>query len=179
MAADQDGLADLIERSATGDRDAFRALYEQTAPRMLGAARRVLGRQDLAEEAVQEAYVSIWERADSYRRAEGAPLAWMSTIVRRRAIDRLRASPWLKRETGDDALEILADMTAEAGASAEGLALRECLERLDDVSRRAILSAYVYGMTHQELSRQASRPLGTVKSLIRRGLIQLKRCLDA
>lgn len=175
--AQETDLAALIERSAAGERAAFRALYEATAARLLAMTTRILGRRDLAEEAVQEAFVSIWRRAGDFDRDQGAAFAWMATIARRRAIDRLRASPWLKRETDDAALDLAAlGTTSQSGA--EAIALKECLERLDPRARRSILLAYLYGMTHRELSRATGAPLGTIKSLIRRGILQLKQCLE-
>lgn len=174
--ADDDQLARLIEQSATGDREAFRTLYDLTASRLMGATMRILGRSDMAEDALQEAYLSIWERAGTYRREVGAPLAWMSTIARRRAIDRLRASPWLKREAPEDeGAAIVA--AAVGGPDADMLTLKECLGRLEQRALDAILSAYLYGMSHRELALAKSMPLGTVKSMIRRAALQLKRCL--
>lgn len=175
--ADDDELAALIEATAAGDRAAFRALYDRSAPRLLAAAGRVLGRRDLAEEAVQEAYISIWEKASTYKREAGAPLAWMSTIARRRAIDRLRASPWLKREAPDEDIERAFDKLAERN-DVDSIALKECLDELESKPRDAILSAYIFGMTHSELARARSMPLGTVKTVIRRGILQLRRCLE-
>ncbi|MEM7524644.1 MAG: sigma factor-like helix-turn-helix DNA-binding protein [Pseudomonadota bacterium] len=171
MSADQE-LATLLARVATRDRAAFKRLFDLTSGRMLAIAMRILNRRDLAEEAVQDAYLSIWTKAGAYRRGDGAPLAWISVIVRRRAVDRLRASPWLQRESPD----------FEDGwrppPGRESVDLRRCLEKLDDKTRYAICLSFLYGMTHQELSAATSIPLGTVKSRLRRGLLNLKACLD-
>lgn len=166
-------LDDLLDRSAKGDRAAFRAFYDRTAPRMMAIALRLLGRRDLAEEAVQDAYVSAWQSAGRFDPGHGSAMGWMTTITRRRAIDRLRASPWLVRELPASYEDI-----APAANSAEQIALRACLDRLDDRTRFSICLCYLYGLTQQELSDATDAPLGTVKSRLRRGLLALKACLE-
>ncbi|MEO0363407.1 MAG: sigma-70 family RNA polymerase sigma factor [Pseudomonadota bacterium] len=168
----EDDPAALLAAVAEGDRAAFRRLFDLTSARLLAAALRIVGRRDLAEEALQDAFVSIWTKAEHYRRDEGAAIAWMTVIVRRRAVDRLRASPWLARETPE--FEDGWSPPAELGS----FALRQCLDRLDDPTRYAICLSYLYGLTHRELSAATAIPLGTLKSRMRRGLMRLKACLD-
>lgn len=166
-------LAYLILRSAERDMTAFQALYQQTAPLMLRIALDILGRRDLAEEAVQDAYLQIWSRAASFSPARGSARGWMAVIQRRRAIDRLRASPWLHREAPE--AEMIESRIASLPASLE---LRQCLDRLSPQVRHGICLAYLYGMTHMELSTATGTPLGTLKSRLRRGLAALKECLE-
>lgn len=166
-------LARLLAAAADGDRAAFRRAYDIAGPRLYRASFRILGRRDLAEEALQDAFLNIWDKAATFDPARGSAIAWMATITRRRAIDRLRASPWMQRET-----EELDERSASANEPSIGIAIRECFERLRPEARYAIKMAYFYGMTHGELARKTKTPLGTVKSLIRRGLIALKECLD-
>jgi len=162
----------LLEAIAQGDQAALRRLYDVAAPRMLGIAIRMLGRRDLAEEAVQDAFIAVWSAAGSYDRSLGRPQAWLATIVRHKAIDRLRASPWMKNEVGD------AEPNATQHGDLNALAVRQCLDRLDTSQSRALMLVYYYGLTHSELGRQLKAPLGTVKSWIRRGLLGLKQCLE-
>ena len=175
MPNEHDPIATLLRRTAKRDTTAFRELYDLTSPRQLGIAIRILGRRDLAEEAIQDAYVSIWERAANFRPEMGSAQGWITTIVRRRAIDRLRASTWLKHEVVTDQSEA---HSATATASENDLALYRCLDTLTGKMQVAIRLAYLYGMTHRELSEALEMPLGTIKSRLRRGLEALKECLE-
>lgn len=173
MAPTPDPLADLIAAAATGDRLAFRALYQATAPRLLAIAQRMLGRRDMAEEAVQDAFVAAWRAAASYDPALGSVQAWLSTIVRRRAIDRLRASPWRVQERESEG-----DIAIPPATGEQKLAVRECLEQIATNERLALSLVYYYGLSHSELSTRLSVPLGTAKSWVRRGLHAMKQCLE-
>lgn len=174
MQQSRDEVAHLLHLTAQGDRAAFRRLYDCTAPRQMAIALRILRRRDLAEEAVQDAYVSIWQRAGTFRPGIGSGQGWITTILRRRAIDRLRASPWLSREIAAD----LPDGEPIHADTEERLTLLHCLERLAENVRVAIRLAYLHGLTHQELSTKLDMPLGSLKSRLRRGLIALKECLE-
>lgn len=167
-------LSDLILRTAQHDRSAFKEFYERTSPRMMAIATRLLGRRDLAEEAVQDAYVSAWQASTRFDPAAGSALAWITTITRRRAIDRLRASPWMQREVP----ETVDTATATDGSAADQITLQTCLNRLPNETRISICLCYIYGLTHSELSVALAQPLGTIKSRLRRGLLDLKECLQ-
>ena len=176
MSAGEDPIAVLLFRTANQDIAAFRDLYAQTAPRQLAIALRLLGRRDLAEEAVQDAYVSIWQKAGNFRTGMGSGQGWITCIVRRRAIDRLRASPWLAREIDIEGMKV-PSKTWEP--SENHLALQQCLDGLPSNVQTAIRLSYHYGLTHMELSKALDLPLGTLKSRLRRGLAALKECLEA
>lgn len=165
---------DLLREAGRGNASAFRDLYTRTAPRQLAIARRILFRDDLAEEAIQDAYLSIWQCAAQFRPGEGSALGWITAIVRRRAIDRLRASPWLRREID----EAEPDGGSALGWSEDRMALEECLSALRPHVCRAIRLAYLYGVSHVQLSEVLCMPLGTLKSQIRRGLAELEDCLS-
>ena len=176
-----DRAAALLRAIAGGDREAFRQLYDETSPRLLGLALRLLRRRDAAADVVQETYVRIWQRADTYRPERGSGLGWLTTILRYRAIDRMR----LREQRGETLTPELADTLPDPGASPfEGAAsseagrrLRECLSRLDGKQQSAIVLAFVEGLTHEEIAGRIDSPVGTVKSWIRRGLKRLKDCL--
>lgn len=180
--AELDPLQDLLAATARGDRAAFKRAYQLSSPRLYPIALRLLARRDAADEVLQEAYVLIWRKAALYRPEKGRPMAWMATIVRNCAIDRLRSEAREPRgtETWDEAAEAKADPLVSQMAVAEQVdpGLRKCLEKLQENQRRAILLAYYHGLTHEELSAQMKVPLGTVKSWVRRGLLQLRDCLD-
>lgn len=167
-------LGALLQLTAKGDRNAFRNLYDAAAPRLLGIAIRMLGRRDLAEDVLQETFVNVWRVADRFDPTRGRAEAWLATILRRRTIDRLRASPWLKREVPEE--DYAPGRAQPEGALA--IAVRQCLERLAAPQRRALMLIYYYGFTHVELSERLEAPLGTVKSQVRRGLIAMRDCLS-
>lgn len=178
-----DLLVELLAATADGDRAAFARLYQESSGRLFAVALRILRRRDLAEDVLQDAYLTIWKKAGQYQAERGRPLAWMATIVRYRAIDRLRTGSRMP-----DAQPSAADIeTFEAAGDCDGwqepqaitIGIRRCLERLQPKQRDAILLAFYHGFTHEELAVRLDVPLGTVKSWVRRGLMQLKDCLDA
>ncbi len=175
-------LAALIAASAAGDREAFGALYRHTAGKLFSVCLGILGSRALAEEALQDAYVNVWRNASSFDAAKGSPMTWLISVARYRSLTLRRRA--VREVPADIEAEYarLEDPSpgplADAVASAEARALKICLERLEEAPRKAVLLAYYRGLTHDELSRELSVPLGTVKSWIRRSLSRLKLCLD-
>ncbi len=177
-AAPQDDLEALLEATAAGDFSAFRALYDATSAKLFGVAVRILRNDDKASDAVQQAYLQIWRNSGRYDPRLGSPRAWMIGILRFRALDVLRRDP-AARETDIDAMDPGAPaLTTAPDVTPEGLALAECLGRLPDAQRSCILQAHYAGFTHEELAERLDKPLGTIKSSIRRGLASLKVCLE-
>ena len=177
-----DDLGGLLRATAEGDRDAFERLYQLTSPRLLAVALRVVQERSMAEEVLQEAYLNIWSKARQHGPEQSA-IGWMVTVVRHRAIDRLRAeSKESERRGGDSSVESIAQSTAVLPSAFDlrpGSRMSHCLEALEPKRRKALLMAYYLGHTQEELSQHLGVPLGTVKSWIRRSLIQLRECLDA
>lgn len=172
-------LQRLLGRTARGDRAAFKELYDRTAAKLFGVALRITGRRDIAEDALQECFIAVWQRAADYDPVRGGAMGWMTTILRHTAIDRLRrlgSRPEGHVASADQLLTIAADERADSGA--ELRALRRCLDELEERPRQAVLLAYLYGMTREELAVHLATPVGTIKSWVRRGLERLKRCLD-
>ena len=131
---------------------------------------------------LQDVYLTVWNKAERFDPARASPITWLATIARNRAIDRKRAiGPRLYDRPVDEAAE-LADGGADAltlmERSDETRQLGDCLAALDERVRAAILAAFYGGKTYEDLARRENVPLGTMKSLIRRGLIRLKGCLD-
>jgi len=182
---ENEALRRLLAAVALGDRKAFRTLYDATSARLFGFALRILRKDELAEEALQDAFVSIWHAASSYQVHLSAPLTWMAAIVRNKALDayrRLRADGETAFAPGDcDPVEALQDSAAgpqeRAQLSREALALAACMERLAGRQRQAIGMAYLHELSHSEVAARLSLPLGTVKTWIRRGLERLRDCL--
>lgn len=174
------GLDDALRGCAGGDPGALRVIYDAEAPRMLGIALRLLKRRALAEEAVHDAFMQIWQRAGSFDPAKGQARTWIYAVLRHRALNILRGEARtdliedfesLSLESEDEGPEAIVARLSEAGA------LRRCLERLDPARRQVIVLAYVQGLTHGELAGRLNVPLGTMKSWIRRSLLTLRECL--
>lgn len=171
--------ATLVEAIGRGSRIALKRLYDLESKRLYGIALRIVRRPEVAADVLQEAFIQIWQNARSYSPERGAAQAWLTGIVRFRALDAVRKTG---REvlSGDPALGDAAeepDVIERIGAEAEASALRRCLGLLDDIQRRLVVLAFVDGYSHSEIAERIAEPLGTVKSRIRRGLAALKTCL--
>lgn len=182
--ADNDHLIRLLSATASGDQRAFRELYDASSSHLFGLLLRMLKRRDWAEEALQDCFLKIWQKAETYAPEKGAPLTWLMTVARYRALDLLRMKrPEVEMPEEEDAppMTFVDDdgLNPEARAmEKEGLGrLSECMEGLQSEQRRSVLLAYYEGYTHQELARALKAPLGTVKSWVRRGLQTLRDCL--
>lgn len=176
-----DSLEDLLARCAAGDRTAFESLYRAASPKLYACTLALLKHKDAAEDVLQEGFVKIWTRANSYDPAKGSAMTWMTSIVRNRALDLLRAAGQAVEavQTAEAevhfAVETGPDAVTEMNASTA--AVLNCLDQLKDEQKRCIMMAYVYGYSHQELARVLNSPLGTIKAWIRRGLERLRECL--
>jgi RNA polymerase sigma-70 factor (ECF subfamily) len=175
-----DELQELMRGVVRREPAAFAALYDRTAPQLFGIALRILRQREEAEDVLQEAFVAIWERAASFDPARGSVMTWLVTVLRHRAIDRRRRRAHLEDRLGseEDLLALTAAATDESDRGASLAALQKCLGELEERPRQAVLLAYAYGYTHEELAKCLTTPIGTVKSWVRRSLERLKRCLD-
>ncbi len=173
-------LADLLRRVAARDEAAFAALYRQTSAKLYGVVARILSRGDAGAEALQEAYVRIWEKAGDFDPAKGSLLAWMATIARNRALDEVRRVRPASLEDMPEGFEPAAspvDPLASRERS-EGLtALLACLGKLDEEKRSAVLLAYYHGASREAHSKRFGRPVPTIKTWLHRSLAQLRDCL--
>ncbi|OOY19564.1 RNA polymerase subunit sigma [Thioclava sp. DLFJ5-1] len=176
-------VAQALHDCAEGDVGALERLVALEGGRMLGVAKRILGRTDLAEEALQEALVRIWRKAGQFSGNPGSAKGWVYTVLRSRCLNILRDGKRLSLLSPEE-LGALQD-AREQSVPEEGwqmLAgssrLRDCLEALDPASRHSILLAHVGGFSHGEIAARQSVPLGTAKSWIRRGLASLRECLS-
>ncbi|MCW5621114.1 MAG: sigma-70 family RNA polymerase sigma factor [Burkholderiales bacterium] len=182
MSEDGD-LAALIARCALRDRHAFARLYQNSAARLYAVALRIVRRHDWAEDILQESFISIWNHITEYSAQKSAPMTWMTTIVRNRALD------WLRRpdvERGSEDYDVLVQtIPDQAFGPGERLqtdrttrALSECMETLSAQQRQSLALAYVHGLSHVQLAAHLREPLGTVKTWVRRGLERLRDCLE-
>lgn len=173
-------LTDELHLIAIGDRQAFKRFYKQTAPKLFAVSFAILREKSLAEDVLQDSYIKIWHSASEYRADQGAPISWVTSIVRYRAIDVLRSSD--NRAISVDDIERLVSQNAVDVMSEEEAdtpRLDDCLGKLQGAQRHSIHLAYLYGLTHHEISHHLGEALGSIKTWIRRGLDSLKRCLQS
>ena len=173
-------LAALLARTALGDRVAFAALYRAASSKLFGVSLRIVRERPLAEEVLQDSFVNIWNHAADYAVARSAPLTWMTAIVRNRSLDivrRTREEP----DVDDQLTNALADDRAgparDAQERADAHSIRDCLAELEGDQRQTIALAFYHGLSHSELAGHLRKPIGTVKTHIRRGLLRIRDCL--
>lgn len=179
----REALRLAMQRLADGDKATLEEIYHATRVKLFGICLRILGDRKEAEDALQDVYVNLWQRADRYDPARASPIAWLAAFARNRAIDRLRMG---KVRQGAVAVEEATDL-ADNAPLAETLMIdlertaqiHTCLATLDERTQSHIRAAFFEGHTYAQLADQAGVPLGTMKSWIRRGLMRLRTCLEA
>ena len=179
--AERDELNQLLQQIGRNDQKAFAELYKRTSSKLFGVCLRMLRDRGEAEEVLQETYTTVWRRAGSFDASRASAITWLVTLSRNKAIDRLRQH---REELLDDPsrLDETADEqpTPAAGAetSQEYQRLQHCLDELDPQQQSSVREAFFTGATYNELATRCKVPLGTMKSWIRRSLMQLRTCLD-
>jgi RNA polymerase sigma-70 factor (ECF subfamily) len=171
----------LLARVARGDTAAFEVVYDRHAAAVYGMIRQVLRDPSQSEEVAQEVFVEAWRTATRFDPSRGSVRAWIITMARRRAIDRVRSA----QAAGDREVRVAAgaatpafDEVSEAvEIRLEQQQVRRCLESLTGLQRESIDLAFYRGYTHREVSDLLDVPLGTVKTRLRDGLIRLRDCL--
>ncbi|MEQ9812118.1 MAG: RNA polymerase sigma factor [Azospirillaceae bacterium] len=175
---------ELLAKLAGGNRAALRDLYHRHAGRLIRLASGIVGDRTMAEDCVHDAFVIVCERAGSFEPSMGAPRAWLSTIVRNRAIDAIRKSSRrraiLKANpvSAEDEIDNAPSPEERASLSQDRTRLDACLEELRADQSALIVAVYSKGLSHREAARLTGEPVGTIKSRIRRGLIALRECLS-
>ncbi len=171
--------AELLLRCGQGDAKAFRRLYELSSARLYGVALRITRSPALASDAVHDAMLQVWRNADRYDPERGNADGWLVSLVRYRALDIARKQG--REITGVEMPEQAdedPDVLSRLVATAEGAALKTCLETVEPPRRHLVLLAFIEGLTQSEIAAKVEQPLGTVKSSIRRALLALRSCLD-
>lgn len=172
-------LETLLARTAAGDQAAFRTLYDRTSGRLFAICLRIARNRTLAEDFLQEAYARVWERSRQFDPERGNALAWMIAIARHHAIDVIRVRG--REVVTPDAPEFdLPDPAAFAGVDVrlDLPVIWRSLAELDEGPRRAILHAYLDGLSYQEISTSLGIPVGTAKTWVSRGIAKLRRSLE-
>jgi RNA polymerase sigma-70 factor (ECF subfamily) len=192
--------ADLVAAVAGGSEDALAALYDRHASGIHATALRLTSDRGVAEEVVQEVFLTLWNRAERFDPAVGSLSAWLGTIARHRAIDRLRAAgrrPQLvalgrseDEGSADAALERAAEHRAGGDGPADGdpvavldavearAAINDAMATMPDPERAVILLAYRDDLSQSEIAGRLGWPLGTVKTRTRRALARLRTALS-
>lgn len=179
----RDALREAMARLAAGDQAALEVIYRMTRVKLFGICLRILGDRKEAEDALQDVYVNLWQRADRYDPARASPISWLGTFARNRAIDRLRTGKVRGGAVGIEEAAPLPDESPLADAllvdAEQAAQIHKCIAGLDARTQTHIRAAFFDGKTYAQLAEQAGVPLGTMKSWIRRGLQRLRACLEA
>ena len=170
----------LVGKVARGDAQAFDQLYDELSASVYGLARRVVRDPTRAEDVTQEVFLEVWRKAARFDRALGKGKTWVMTIAHRRAVDAVRRNEAAKRSDQQGAPdEVSHDEPADAVIAAEEHgAVRECLETLTDLQLESVRLAYFNGYTYNEVATLLEKPLPTIKTRMRDGLIRLRDCLE-
>jgi RNA polymerase sigma-70 factor (ECF subfamily) len=170
---------------ARGDRQALQQLYERESRYLMGVALRIVRQRQQAEDVLHDAFISIWQRAESFNPARGEGRGWVYSVVRNAALNLVRSGA-RQVDVSEDAAEAIDDQAALAAYASAGdpFELRadlgrldNCLQGLEPARRDCILYAYVEGCSHGEIAERLQTPLGTVKAWIQRGMRALRECM--
>jgi RNA polymerase sigma-70 factor (ECF subfamily) len=174
---DADALLDQVSR---GDSQAFESLYDELSSAVFGLARRVVRDPARAEDVTQEVFLEVWRKAARYDSGLGTAKTWVMTIAHRRAVDAVRRSESQKRQDDRGAPdEVVHDEPAEQLIRTEEHgAVRDCMETLTDLQLESVRLAYFNGYTYNEVATLLEKPLPTIKTRMRDGLIRLRDCLE-
>ena len=175
---------ELLARVGKGDAQAFAQCYEQSSSVLFTLALRILNNHDEASELLQDVYIEAWRKAGSFDPKRGSPMAWLITLTRSRAIDRLRASASRGRnltdsidETSDDLRSVLPDPFDTHALEELRMLVMEAFKDLPAPQQEAIELAFYGGLTHAEIAAKLDKPIGTVKTRIKLGMNKLRYAL--
>lgn len=179
----------VLKRCAEGNRQALMQLYEQESPRLLAVVMRILQNRPLAEDVVHDAFIKIWQNAKSYHQDLGSARGWIYTLTRNLALNALKYSNRQMLCEPDFLLDLCDNQVLENEHHPDGVSqlvddplsqasLQVCLDHLEPERKLCVLHAYVDGYTQDEIATLLDKPLGTVKSWIKRSLNALKECLQ-
>lgn len=176
-------LAALLAQAGLGNRAAFADLYEATKSKLFAVSLRIVRERHIAEEVLQDSFVNIWNNATKYAVAQSAPMTWMTAIVRNRSLDIVRR-PFLEIQDEEDFYAINMEderpgPDVQLAARRDEVKIERCMKGLDGEQQQTIALAFFQGLSHSEVASHLGKPLGTVKTHIRRGLLKLKGCLES
>lgn len=177
----REDLAEVMNRVARGDQQAFSTLYDALAPLVFGIVLRVVRDRSQSEEVTQEVMIDLWRQAARFRPEAGSVTAWAATIAHRRAVDRVRSAQAASdREHAQATREhttAFDEVAEQVETRLESEQVRRCLRALTELQRQAVTLAYYRGLTYREVAQTLGAPLPTVKTRLRDGLIRLRDCM--
>jgi len=178
--AQNEHIERLIAACALRDRRALADLYRLTSAKLFGVCLRVLKDRQEAEDALQDAYIKIWNGAGRYASGGYSPMSWLIAIARNNAIDRQRARrpEAVDIEDVSDVAEGEPSPEQAAITASEGRRIDICLDELESRRAEAVRGAYVEGYSYQELADKYDVPINTMRTWLRRSLAKLKECLE-
>jgi RNA polymerase sigma-70 factor (ECF subfamily) len=171
----------LLASVANGDEEAFARLYAATRAKLYGVVVRILRREDLAQEVLQETYLKVWQSAGQFDPLRAAPITWLVAIARNRAIDLLRRRTETSIEEEPEAVEVASDNPdplERREFSEELQRMLACIGRLPQERQRLVLLAYYNGWSRDQLAAELATPVNTIKTWLRRSLVEIRECLD-
>lgn len=170
----------LVGRVARGDAQAFERLYDELSSSVYGLARRVVRDPARAEDVTQEVFLEVWRKAARFDAALGRAKTWVMTIAHRRAVDAVRRNEAARRSDSQARAEEVShdEPVEQVIRSEEQGAVRECLETLTELQLESVRLAYFNGYTYSEVASLLDKPLPTIKTRMRDGLIRLRDCLE-
>jgi RNA polymerase sigma-70 factor, ECF subfamily len=176
LVAPTEDLNDLLEKVASGDQKAFRALYDNSSPVLFAICVRLMRDREMAQDVLQEAMTRIWCKAHLFDPTKGNALVWMTVVTRNCALSRIAATPPPSSSLDDSG--VLAALEAKSSDDPVTAAdVRHCLRKLNERYRKCLTSIYLNGLSYEELAAELGAPLGTVKSWVHRAIRQLEICM--
>jgi RNA polymerase sigma-70 factor (ECF subfamily) len=170
----------LLAAVAKGDQAAFERLYGATRAKLYGVLLRILGKPELADDVMQETYVKVWKMAGKFDPTIASSITWMVAIARNRAIDIVRKRPDVSVEDSPEAMGVAADAPpplARREMTEELRRLLSCLGKLDPEKQRIVLLAYYSGWSREQLAQKLDIPVNTIKTWLRRSLLEIRECM--
>jgi RNA polymerase sigma factor (sigma-70 family) len=180
-ASDKAEFETLLVAVAQRDRAAFRTLYDLASPKLYATILRIVRSKAAAEEIMQDVFLRIWQKAESFSPDAGPARAWMNSIARNRAIDVLRQKTFTQLAVGEDGTDMYERVAEDRDREADMInnaSLRHCLDTIDEPARVCVLLAYYEGYSREELAQRYDRPVNTIKTWLHRSLATLRVCLD-
>jgi RNA polymerase sigma-70 factor, ECF subfamily len=170
----------LLAAIAKGDKAAFERLYGATRAKLYGVLLRILGRPELADDVMQETYLKVWQMAGKFDPTVASPITWMVAMARNRAIDIVRKKADASVEDTPEALGVAAETPpplARREMTEELRRLLTCLGKLDPEKQRIVLLAYYSGWSREQLAQKLDIPVNTIKTWLRRSLLEIRECM--
>ncbi|HJR75514.1 MAG TPA: sigma-70 family RNA polymerase sigma factor [Nitrospiraceae bacterium] len=181
----------LLSRVAKGDLDAFGQLYDQSSVLLFTLAHRILGNRDEAAQLLQDVYLEVWRKVARYDVGRGTPVAWLVTLTRSRAIERVRSGASQGSQAAQGGIDTVrpagtSDIDDHASVLPETkedrelrLTIAKAVAELPAAQREAIELAYYNGLSHTEIATKLHQPLGTVKTRIKLAMVKLRALLQS